>query len=597
MVLADAVGVGGKHEARLRLTPDSAVHLAPGLNYAHLLVWIPGLLLAWNVYHPIAIAPSNNSVSWRNSMSWYGPCIAAGLTIALPESAALKHARPEDKSCKIVVGRNTAITDNRDRFGIAFEPSIAVNPKDPLNLIAGVWFAGASEGEGSSPTYSDIKIETYSSRDGGRSWQAMSWPRTVAGEMFLRRSGRHPMVSFNRDGEGFILANFLPTFSGDPSSQSSQVTEVSQTIIGKTIRGRYWEMAGTLGDNNGEIDSSDIGYRDGDGMRMAMDRTLGVGNGNIYVVANMGNFKEGIGFFIIPPNGKKWIQRTSYGHSSLIDNKLSVPSGTFHSYASLPILQSRSGKIILPIAAYKASHIMPNVSTPKSWLYETADKGRSFTGPFPVVDSKGQQLRGTENDNFTAYAIDNSGNSFNDRIYRVWAAETKDPTKFELLFSFSDDARKWSDPRVIEVLENPDSAMKGGSYVQPQSQPLVAVNKDGIVLISWYRFRKLDGASLPEHQRVAAASANGGADFTSVTAVASAPTRNFINNGVYRAIHKTEVAKFSTNLNGDLGHYLTMTSDSMGKFNLAWLDGRRGRQELWYAPVNVECKTRRRKRV
>lgn len=179
-------------------------------------------------------------------------------------------------------------------------------------------------------------------------------------------------------------------------------------------------------------------------------------------------------------------------------------------------------------------------------------------------------------------------------MYAFWADQ--DNGNWKLFFSSSSEGGEiWETPRVIEELANPrDIIMNSGSYYGRALSPManVQVNNRGVILLSWYRFR--DEAPEDEfgkiaHRRMVMASIDGGATFLSPRPLASQETRAF--SPMFWG--EEERQRRFPHPNGDLGHYVHIASDRKGTFQMIWLDGRTGHQEIWHAPVSIECNGRR----
>ena len=90
--------------------------------------------------------------------------------------------------------------------GFQSEVSIAVNPTNPLNLVAG------------SNDPSALVMDAYFSTDGGVSWQFRPLPLTVGGTTFFGASD--PVVAFDRQGVAFFAYEMFTLRNGQPDPSS-----------------------------------------------------------------------------------------------------------------------------------------------------------------------------------------------------------------------------------------------------------------------------------------------------------------------------------------------------------------------------------------
>jgi hypothetical protein len=191
-------------------------------------------------------------------------------------------------------------------------------------------------------------------------------------------------------------------------------------------------------------------------------------------------------------------------------------------------------------------------------------------------------------------AVDVTSGPFKDRLYAVWSDRRSG--RDEILFSYSSDkGKKWSPARVINddrpfpnTLDKPDHLM-----------PLVAVNRDGVVGVSWCD-RRDNPDNLGWWERFTA-SLDGGETFLSSVRVSEAPNsygRNeklYISAGAYGGgtDPKNPAGDFqiSAGLNGfefSGGHTGGMAATADGVFHPFWIDNRTGIHQIWTAPVRVQ---------
>ncbi len=116
-------------------------------------------------------------------------CHNAGRSVA-PSS-------PDNAGSPAGIGENVRVGANvrvsGDRYGVHIEPSVAMNPRDPRQLLA------ASQ---VSPTADPKFLATYLSSDAGATWHSGGVPRLPAG----RADGDDVTVAFDAHGRGYICA-------------------------------------------------------------------------------------------------------------------------------------------------------------------------------------------------------------------------------------------------------------------------------------------------------------------------------------------------------------------------------------------------------
>jgi hypothetical protein len=95
----------------------------------------------------------------------------------------------------------TNVRVSRDRYGVHVEPSVAVNPRNPRQLLAACQV---------SPTANPEFIATYLSSDGGATWHSGGLPRLPAG---APGNGDDVTVAFDSQGRGYLCFTSFATRS------------------------------------------------------------------------------------------------------------------------------------------------------------------------------------------------------------------------------------------------------------------------------------------------------------------------------------------------------------------------------------------------
>jgi hypothetical protein len=189
-------------------------------------------------------------------------------------------------------------------------------------------------------------------------------------------------------------------------------------------------------------------------------------------------------------------------------------------------------------------------------------------------------------------ATDPSDGPFRDRLYVVWPDGRFGGTA--ILFSYSSDrGRTWSPPAVI----NDDRRPLPPAPMPDHLLPSVAVNKDGIVVVTWLD-RRGEADNLGWHLRLRA-SLDGGETFTPSTSAPGAEAR-FDGHEHWPALSSTfgggtpaadggplRVLVFAAPHLYTPGDFAGLAADRNGGFHPYWVDNRTGWSQAWTTLVNV----------
>jgi hypothetical protein len=164
----------------------------------------------------------------------------------------------------------------------------------------------------------------------------------------------------------------------------------------------------------------------------------------------------------------------------------------------------------------------------------------------------------------SSLAIDRSAGRFRNRLYAVWPDARVD-RRTQIFLSSSDDVgRTWSRPRIVS-----DDALTLKPGDRPNEfMPMVAVNKAGIVGISWYDRR--DNADNLGYFARFAASLDGGATFRPSIRVSSHANLTDVGDTLFNS-----------------GDTAGLTADADGVFHPLWIDNRTGVHQMWTTTVKV----------
>lgn len=194
--------------------------------------------------------------------------------------------------------------------------------------------------------------------------------------------------------------------------------------------------------------------------------------------------------------------------------------------------------------------------------------------------------------------VDHRG-PFKDRLYAVWPDQRSG--RLEILAAHSSDKGKsWSTPQRVN--DDPGWPKKEGQPWGPNSVvPAIAVNKDGVVGVTWYDRRdNPDGAG---YWVRFAASLDGGETWSKSLRVSEAPNTYggkekvaLIGTSFDAKYDETDKAiglNVSRNEWVEGGHTAGLAADAAGRFHSLWVDNRTGIHQVWTAPIDVHAKAAR----
>jgi BNR repeat-like domain len=442
----------------------------------------------------------------------------------------------------IEVGPNMLVS--RDGNFPHVELSVAANPRNPKNLVGAA--ITASRGEGG------FACKTYSSMDGGGSWIDSSFP-----DLTYWGSG-DPQVAFGIHGTAYFASlAFVKDEKGDARG--------GFFFYRSEDGGRTWQKP------------FDLGYSY-DHEVMTVDQSFGAHSGRIYISVLYGEYPEyTLGVFRSDDDG-----RTFTGPVDAASGKKVIGINT-----AATIFLLRDGTLVLPYEDFEYDPEKSKKShTSNMWIVSSSDGGLTFSQPTKVntqeynPDWKNSPVFTT----FYAAAVDQS-DTFPDRIYIVW---TDYRTRaYRLLSSYSKDRGKtWSAAKPIDANVPEWSS---------QYQPMLAVNKDGVLGVSWFDTRNSVNHDDKQYDEYFAVSTDGGESFTPavrLSDVISSPmgtgnvtpqASSFTYKNDTRVSFLSAVARWRAG-----GDYMGLTPDRDGVFHPFWADARTGTFQIQTATVTVK---------
>lgn len=455
---------------------------------------------------------------------------AAGSLARCLAIAALVLARvPAWAQARLEVGPNTQVSALR-AADTHYEVHAAADPSRPGRIVVGSIVYPA--------TNELTNTVVYASSDGGRTWRA-----TLDGPA-LESTG-DPAVAFG-DGSAYYTASSLPPGGG----------ERTMRFFRSRDGGRTWS------------DTSTLTYTDR--QYVTVDATGGRWHGRVYVHGN-NRIPRGISDVVVfaSTDGGRTFNgpgtREGFGRYTA----QSMGSAVVRSDGTLVIVfsESRDGGQVL------------NATT-------SVDGGQTLT-PAVTIGAfvAGGSRKGDDNNvnSQPILAIDATRGPFRDRLYVAWPDRRSGRSQI-LLSASSDGGRTWSPARIVNDNAPADTT--------DQFMPTVAVNRDGVLGVTWY-----DRRGHPDNMGWDVrftASLDGGESFAPSVQVSSAGTTfgaripwTGLRSATSRAPGGTTL-RVSLNtftfLGGDTAG---LAADADGTFHAVWVDNRTGVPQVWTAPVRV----------
>jgi len=189
-------------------------------------------------------------------------------------------------------------------------------------------------------------------------------------------------------------------------------------------------------------------------------------------------------------------------------------------------------------------------------------------------------------------AVDISTGPRRDRLYVVWADGRSGRSQILLSYS-SDKGNTWSTPKAVDDVASGSERSSGPD----SSMPAVAVNKDGIVGVSWYDRREaVDNRAWRSRISI---SIDGGDTFVPSVAVSEAmyrPEENLVPATPPDVLASRARPSFSQAVfrytGGDTAG---LTVDAAGAFHVFWTDTRTQLAQVWTSVVRVDATERGRR--
>ena len=442
-----------------------------------------------------------------------------------------------------MVGPDYLVSRDGDRPHV--EIMAAANPRDRRNLLAGAITFTRLDGGAAT--------KAYASFDGGIQWDDIVFQEQK------EVGGGDPQVAFTAAGTAIFAT--LAT-RADETGRTRAFLHAYRSEDG----GRTWSAPFDLG----------ASY---DHPMLAADRSAGPFAGRLYMGVLYGR-EYSLGVFRSEGDGRSWIGPVKFMDGAG-ERGLNVD----------PLLVLHDGAIIVPFVDFPSNPEQTGSWTEsRIWTVVSTDGGVTFSEPRPgPVKMTGEETRearqGTprfRGGSWTMLAVDSS-ERFRDRAYAVWASYSQGLPR--IVISWTDDrGSTWSDPGPV--------APPGSPEVQ-QFQPAVAVNRDGVLGVSWYDTRHAP-SRFAFHQYFTA-SFDGGETFSAPHRVSGALSEPLGSgnlapapvtfSGLDGELRVALISAASRWVNG--GDYMGLTTSADGHFHPVWADARSGTYQVYTARVRI----------
>lgn len=466
---------------------------------------------------------------------------------------------------RITVGKNVQVSADNSKLAHG-EILMAADPKDPRHLV------------GCSMIFPDPFARrisdgvNYTSTDGGLSWKQSLY--------------------VNKGDYG----------SGDPACTYGPGGTAFTAYLGPGLRPGMEDVLFYRSSDGGQTWQS-MGYinRALDREYVTVDTTGGKYNGHIYI--------NGTGAFrpVLPTGDPEedsvgiTIQRSTDGGATFRTplNRLSKKPNYVLGMGNGAVLSDGTYVAIFGDLTEEKRAAEVHPTTPNAFLkvISSTDGGETFGDASVVSDwymNYGEI--GSTSSIVPTITVDRSSGPFRDRLYASWPDYRSG--RGEVFLSHSTDKGKtWSSPIIV----NDDRAWAPPKHGPDDILPVVDVNKDGIVGVSWYDRR--DNPNNYGWWIRFAASTDGGETFGPSVRVSEAPQTiasgpkvglDGFSSGGGQPSALTKTGEIHVNLgfggvfgfNG--GHTAGMAADAGGQFHPFWIDNRTGVEQIWTAAVTVE---------
>lgn len=358
------------------------------------------------------------------------------------------------------------------------------------------------------PNHNEVAV--YASRDGGKTWK-LTVERKTAGDTIMIAD---PSIEFGSNGTATMVC-----FGGNPF-MGKAYTEFLHSPDG----GLSWDVPRVI---NGAVDRPFL----------VVDRTQGRYSGRIYCVRTVGSDRLVIS--VSDDHGKTFKDGEP---SSLLGGITGL---------ALPAVVS-DGTLVVP---YPTRHSKPS----EIRVVRSSDGGKS------VEKSKAIATYHDDIKGLPILKADTSNSPYRDQLYLVWADAVEKGTEIKIAIS-RDKGVTWSEPFILSEQKEAGKARDYHAYL-----PAIAVNKAGVVGVSWYDTRDIAVNKEGWHGRFRA-SIDGGKTWLPSSRISAAGSE-FLKGEKYENIFAGDTAG--------------LAADGKGVFHVLWVNNSSGVLQAWTVPIEV----------
>jgi hypothetical protein len=473
--------------------------------------------------------------------------------------AAAFAAPPAPRSAAIAVGPNVLVSRD-DAAHPHQEVQIGAHPTDPKKLVA------CSMVDVDALSQRKMHTAVYVSADGGKTW-------TIGPT--IPESG-DPVCDFGPDGAAYFGA------IGDSPTMDPAI-DWHFNLYRSADGGKDWKLL------------SDI--LTGDRPWLAFDASSGPNHGWLYVTyqsrAGVLDSREkgatvSLDLTHSADQGKTWSLPRAYGVitgqrllHSLPTMMATLSDGTvvisnWQNLKRRAVADEDGAAAPYPgLTGPATCEVAVVLVDPDGWKRPTIHRAaEKYCGESPTVRT------------VDALAVDVRSEAFRDRIYVAWTDERSGHARI-LFTASSDRGLTWSKPRAV------DDPPAGLAHAPDNFMPTLAVNKDGVVGLTWYD-RRENPDNIGYVARFAA-SLDGGETWLPSVRVSeqAAQFRPGAGEGVGAYVEEAGEAPGPLTLHvyrapePSAGDTAGLRADADGVFHAVWVDNRSGRGEVYTASVTV----------
>lgn len=424
----------------------------------------------------------------------------------------------------IEIGEDRPVRIGADHLR-TIEPYLSANPRNADHLVAGV-FLVRRQGD---PRRADREFQStcaaLTSYDAGRSWARHDFPVLECID---------PWTAIRPDGSAvFVMLGKTP-----------DSVDRGLLVFSSADGGRTWSDSPVF-----------LGYGH-DHPTLAVDTTRGPFSGSLYIASHeTGGARDGA-----TRRDVVFVARSADGGATF-GEPVRIMASNLPPFSMNPAVLA-DGTLAVPFINFVHSiageYTFFSPGAP-SWMATSSDGGRTFSVPRFINDICAG--------GFPQLAVDASSGPYLNRLYWV----CRDRTSERIYVSHSTDrGESWSEPIVVN---------HGSGHIPYIQNVVIAVNRDGVIGISWYDARndpREYRGSLRCQDLFFTASFDGARTFSPDAKVSSA--ENCPDTPA-----NDETGKY-WNAGGDY-HGLAAAAD--GRFHVLWADSREGVYQLRTATIRV----------